>query len=88
MDKIAEFRQRVEAEWAGEETSAAPYRGGPDDLLAFMMEIAAPLRNAAATLSSEDQAAAREEARQNLGALYDGTFTKVTAPVIIVTGMV
>ena len=46
----------------------------------------APVRNAAASLSAEDQRAAQQEAYDNLGPLYDGTFTEVTAPVIIVTG--
>jgi hypothetical protein len=51
-----------------------------------MMEIAAPFRNAAATLSDEERQAAEREALNNLGAAYDGALTKVTAPVIIVTG--
>ena len=65
----------------------APYRGSPQDLLASMMEIAAPFRNAAATLSEDDQRAAQREVYENLRPLYDGTFTKVTAPVLIVTGV-
>jgi len=65
----------------------APYRGSPEDLLTSMMEIAAPFRNAAATLSEEDQRAAQREAYDNLRPLYDGTLTKVTAPVLIVTGV-
>ena len=51
-----------------------------------MMEIAAPFRNAAATLSDEERTAAEREALTNLGAVYDGKLIKVTAPVIIVTG--
>lgn len=66
---------------------AAPYRGSPEQLLASMMEIAAPFRNAAATLSEDDRRAAEQEACANLRPLYDGTFTKVTAPVVIVTGV-
>jgi ubiquinone/menaquinone biosynthesis C-methylase UbiE len=62
------------------------YRGSPRDLLTSMMEIAAPFRNAAATLSEEDRRAAEGEAHDNLRALYDGFFTRVTAPVLIVTG--
>jgi ubiquinone/menaquinone biosynthesis C-methylase UbiE len=72
-----------------EERSAnlpAPYRGSPQELLTAMMDIAAPFRNAAATLSAEEKTAAEQEALTNLGALYDGKLTKVTAPVIIVTG--
>jgi SAM-dependent methyltransferase len=72
-----------------EERSAnlpAAYRGSPQELLTSMMEIAAPFRNAAATLSHEERTAAEQEALSNLGAAYDGNLTKVTAPVIIVTG--
>jgi ubiquinone/menaquinone biosynthesis C-methylase UbiE len=72
-----------------EERSAnlpAPYRGSPQELLTSMMEIAAPFRNAAATLSHEERTAAEQEALKNLAAAYDGNLTKVTAPVIIVTG--
>jgi len=72
-----------------EERSAslpAPYRGSPQELLTSMMEIAAPFRNAAATLSPEERTAAEQEALNNLGAVYDGNLTKVTAPVILVTG--
>ena len=65
----------------------APYRGSPEDFLASMMEIAAPFRNAAATLSERDRSAAEQEVYGNLRPLYDGTFTKVTAPVLIVTGV-
>jgi SAM-dependent methyltransferase len=72
-----------------EERSAslpAAYRGSPQELLTEMMDIAAPFRNAAATLSREERTAAEREALNNLGAVYDGNLTKVTAPVIIVTG--
>ena len=65
----------------------APYRGSPEHLLASMMEIAAPFRNAAATLSEDDRRAAEQEVYKNLRPLYDGTFTKVTAPVHIVTAV-
>jgi SAM-dependent methyltransferase len=65
----------------------APYRGSPELLLASMMEIATPIRSAAATLSEDDRNAAEREAYENLRPLYDGTFTKVTAPVLIVTGV-
>jgi SAM-dependent methyltransferase len=64
----------------------AAYRGSPQELLTSMMDIAAPFRNAAATLSHEERTAAEQEALNNLGAVYDGNLTKVTAPVIIVTG--
>ena len=64
----------------------AAYRGSPQELLTGMMEIAAPFRKAAATLSHEDKTAAEQEALNNLGAVYDGSLTNVTAPVIIVTG--
>ena len=64
----------------------APYKGSPEELLASMMEIAAPFRNAAATLSDEDYRAAETEVYDNLRALSDGAQTNVTAPVIIVTG--
>ena len=64
----------------------APYRGSPEELLTSMMEIAAPFRNAAATLSEDDRRAAEAEAYGNLRPLFDGTFTNVTAPVIVVTG--
>lgn len=65
----------------------AAYRGSPEDLLTSMMEIAAPFRNAAATLSTADRHAAESEAHHNLRTLYDGTFTKVSAPVLVVTGV-
>ena len=51
-----------------------------------MMELPAPFRNAALTLSDEERAAAEREALSHLHAVYDGTLTRVTAPVIIVTG--
>ena len=73
-----------------EERSAnlpAAYRGSPQELLTCMMDIAAPFRNGAATLSHEERTAAEQEALNNLGAVYDGILTKVTAPVIMVTGM-
>lgn len=72
-----------------EERSAnlpAAYRGSPRELLTAMMDLAAPFRKAAATLSHEERTAAEREALDNLGALYDGNLTKVTAPVIAVTG--
>jgi SAM-dependent methyltransferase len=68
-------------------TLPAPFRGSPEELLASLMEIAAPFRNAAATLSESDRGAAMEEAYANLRPLYDGTLTNVTAPVLIVTGL-
>jgi SAM-dependent methyltransferase len=64
----------------------APYRGDPEGLLTALMEMAAPIRNAAATLSDADRMAAESEVHANLRPLYDGTFTRVTAPVLIVTG--
>src|SRR5688572_23270068 len=67
-------------------TLPAAYRGSPQQLLTSMMDIAAPFRNAAATLSHEERTAAEQEALNNLGAVYDGNLTKVTAPVLIVTG--
>ena len=72
-----------------EERSAnlpAAYRGSPQDLLTAMMEIAAPFRNAGCHTLPEERTAAEQEALNNLGAVYDGNLTKVTAPVIIVTG--
>jgi hypothetical protein len=51
-----------------------------------MMEIAAPFRNGVATLSEDNRRAAEREVDENLRPLHDGTFTKVTAPVLIVTG--
>ena len=68
-------------------TVPAPYRGSPEELLTSMMEIAAPFRNASAALSDEERHAAELEAKENLRALYDGTVTKPTAPVLIVTAM-
>jgi len=68
-------------------TFPAPYRGSPEELLTSMMEIAAPFRNAAAALSDEERRAAEREADENLRALYDGTITALTAPVLIVTGI-
>jgi SAM-dependent methyltransferase len=63
----------------------APFRGSPQQLLTLLMEIAPPFRNAADTLSPGDRTAAEREVLDNLGATYDGTLTKVTAPVLIVT---
>ena len=64
----------------------APFRGSPEELLESLMEIAAPFRNAAASLSDVDRRAAKEEALNNLRSAYDGTFTRPVAPVLIVTG--
>jgi hypothetical protein len=52
-----------------------------------MMEMAAPFRNAAASLSDNDRRAAQEEAHQYLGSLYNGTVITVAAPIVIVTGV-
>lgn len=65
----------------------APFRGTPEQLLTKMMDIAAPFRHAVASLSPEDRAAAEEEVFDNLRPLYDGTFTNVTAPVMIITAV-
>lgn len=67
-------------------TLDARYRGSPQHLVTSMMEMAAPFRNAAAALSDDDRRAAEQEVEANLRPLYDGTFTRVTAPVVIVTG--
>ena len=64
----------------------APFRGSPEELLAAMMEIAGPFRNAAASLSEKDRQAAQEEAYANLRGVYDGKFVNLKAPVLIVTG--
>ncbi len=64
----------------------APYRGSPEDFLAAMLEIAAPFRNAVKTMSGPARSEAKEEALRNLGQLYDGTYTRVTAPILIITG--
>ena len=69
------------------QTLPAPFRGSPEELLTSMMEIAAPFRNAAATLSEDDQRAAQQEVYDNLRPLHDGILTTVTAPVLIVTGV-
>jgi hypothetical protein len=65
----------------------APFRGSPKEFLAAMMEIAGPFRNAAMTLSENDRRAAEQEATANLSVLFDGKFVRVTAPVMIVTGL-
>lgn len=64
----------------------SPYQGSPEELLTSMMEIAAPFRNAVATLSDDDRREAEREVYEGLRPLYDGTFIEVTAPVLIVTG--
>ncbi len=71
-----------------EETSRtypAPVRGTPEELLSSLMELAAPFRNALARLPEAERLAAESEALGGLRKLYDGTFTQITAPVIIVT---
>jgi hypothetical protein len=65
----------------------APYVGSPQEVLSSLMEIAAPFRNTAKALSDDDQRAAEHEVYENLRPLYDGTLTRVTAPVHIVTGV-
>lgn len=67
------------------QTIPAPAQGTPEAFLAGMFEIAAPFRNAAATLSKNDRQAAEKEALANLGALYDGNCINLNAPVIIIT---
>ena len=86
--KLATLLEQVGFANVGERSANLPaaYRGSPQELLTAMMDIAAPFRNAAATLSHEERMAAEQEALNNLGAGYDGNLTKVTAPVIIVTG--
>jgi SAM-dependent methyltransferase len=86
--KLATLLEAAGFENVDERSASLPaaYRGSPQDVLTAMMDIAAPFRNAAATLSPADRAAAEREALDNLGALYDGNLTKVTAPVLIVTG--
>jgi SAM-dependent methyltransferase len=68
-------------------TIPGPYRGAPAGLMTEMLEIAAPFRAAVASLSEDDRHAAEREALGNLQPLYDGTFTRVVAPVVIVTGI-
>jgi SAM-dependent methyltransferase len=65
----------------------APYRGSPEELLTSMMEIAAPFRNAAASLSEDDRRAAQEEALRNLRSLHSGSVIDLTAPVLVVTAV-
>jgi hypothetical protein len=86
--KLAAVLEKVGFENVEERSASlpAPYRGSPQELLTSMMELAAPFRNAAASLSREERAAAEQEALSNMGAAYDGRVTKVIAPVIIVTG--
>ena len=58
-----------------EERSAnleAPYRGSPQGLLREMMDLAAPFRKAAATLSDEERTAAEREALNNLAPSMTG----------------
>lgn len=64
----------------------APFRGTPEELLASLFEMAAPLRNAANSLSEEDRKDADDEAIANLRARFDGTVIDLIAPVVIVTG--
>jgi len=64
----------------------APFRGSPSELLQSTLEIAAPFRAAVASLSADDRQAAEREVDANLRPLSDGTFTRVTAPVVIITG--
>ena len=63
----------------------AAFRGSPAEMVAMMLEIAAPFRTMVASLSEDDKKAAEQEVAENLRPLYDGTFTHVTAPVLIVT---
>jgi SAM-dependent methyltransferase len=65
----------------------APAKGAPEAFLTGMFEIAAPFRNAAASLPESDRQAAQEEALENLRALFDGSIINVTAPIIIVTAI-
>ena len=65
----------------------APYRGTPKELFRSLTEIAVPFRAAVASLSEEERRAAEREVDENLRPLYDGTQTKVFAPVLIVTGL-
>jgi SAM-dependent methyltransferase len=63
----------------------APYVGTPEEVLSAMMEIAAPIRIIADSLSDEDRAAAENEAVSALREHYDGSQTNVTAPVMVIT---
>jgi SAM-dependent methyltransferase len=65
----------------------SPFRGSPQDFFASMMDIAVPFRTAVASLAEEDRRAAEREADENLRALYDGTYTRVISPVLIVSGL-
>ena len=65
----------------------SPYKGTPERLLSDMMEIAAPFRNAAATLSESDRSDAEQEAVAGLRGLEKNGIVNVTAPVIVVTGV-
>jgi ubiquinone/menaquinone biosynthesis C-methylase UbiE len=68
-------------------TFETKYRGTPEELTTSMFEIAAPFRNVAASLSEEDRRAAENEVSNNLNPRFDGTYTSLTAPVIILTGI-
>jgi SAM-dependent methyltransferase len=58
----------------------------PQGVLSFLMEIAAPIRNAAANLPEEIRKEAEAEALANLASMFDGKGVMTNAPVIVVTG--
>lgn len=64
----------------------APLRLNPDQVHTFMMEIAAPFRNAVASLPESVRAEVEDEVLAGLRLRYDGTYTQTNAPIIIVTG--
>jgi len=65
---------------------SAPYAGTPEQMLVDLMEIAAPFRNAVATLSESDRQDGEREVIEALHGLYTDGTVNVTAPIIVVTG--
>ncbi len=64
----------------------APYHGSPEQMLADLMEIAAPFRTAAATLSADQYKEAEREVLDGLAGFENNGVINVTAPVLIVSG--
>jgi ubiquinone/menaquinone biosynthesis C-methylase UbiE len=65
----------------------ARWPGTPEELLASLLEIAAPLRTVVESMPADLREEATQETYANLRPYFDGTNTVLKAPAVIVTGI-
>jgi hypothetical protein len=65
----------------------APLKLDPEGVLTFLLEVAAPFKNAVESLPVAVRHEAEQEVIAGLRTMYDGAQTMMNAPVVIVTGV-